>query len=287
MKSCTLEGIDLAYEEFGTGRPILFLHGWSLDHENEVADFEPIFADRPGWRRLYLDLPGHGRTPGAERVQDMDGVLQVVLEFIDAVAPGQRVAVAGTSAGALPARGIVYRRPEQVCGLLIRFPLIIADDTKRCLPEPAVLVEDEAFMASLSAEDRELYGDIMIQKADFLEPLKEYVDRYILPAQARGDAAFRDAIRQDPERYGLSFDVDDLPQPFEGPSLFMAGRQDTAVGYRDAWPIIEGYLRATFAVLDRAGHGTVAQQDELFKVLVYEWLDRVEEAEKHRPSART
>ena len=80
MKTCTLEGIDVAYEEFGEGRSILFLHGWSLDHTNEVADFEPIFANRPGWRRLYLDLPGHGRTPGAERVRDMDGILQVVLD---------------------------------------------------------------------------------------------------------------------------------------------------------------------------------------------------------------
>ena len=283
MKTCTLEGINVAYEEFGAGRPILFLHGWSLDHEYEVADFEPIFADRPGWRRLYLDLPGHGRTPGAERVQDMDDILQVVLGFAETIAPGQRLAVAGTSAGALPARGIVYRRPDQVCGLLIRIPLIIADDGKRSLPAPAVLVEDDAFMVSLSEEDRELYGDIIIQKASFLEPLKRYMERYIRPDQARGDADFLDAIRQDPERYGFSFDVDNLRQPFEGPSLFVAGRQDTAVGYRDAWRIIESYPRASFVVLDRAGHGTTAQQDELFKALVHEWLDRVEEAESNRP----
>jgi pimeloyl-ACP methyl ester carboxylesterase len=284
MKSCTLEGIDLAYEEFGAGRPILFLHGWSLDHEYEVADFEPIFEDRPGWRRFYLDLPGHGRSPGAERVRDMDGILQVVLEFVDTLLPKQRFAVAGTSAGALPARGVVYRQPDQVAGLLIRMPLIIADDAKRTLPDPAVLVEDEAFIASLSAEDKEIYGDILVQKASFLEPLKQYMDRYIWPAQVRGDEAFRDAIRQVPERYGLSFDVDDLPQPFMGPSLIVAGRQDTAVGYQDQWRIIESYPRATFAVLDRAGHGTPPEQDQLFRALVHEWLDRVEEAEiNHRP----
>jgi pimeloyl-ACP methyl ester carboxylesterase len=285
MNTCALNGIDVAYEEFGAGRPILFLHGWSLDHEYEVADFEPIFADRPGWRRLYLNLPGHGRTPGTERVQNADDILQVVLEFADVITPGQRLAVVGTSAGALPARGVVYRRPEQVCGLLIRLPMIIADDGKRSLPGPAVLVEDDAFMASLSEEDREMYGDILVQKASFLEPLKRYMERYIWPGQARGDAAFLDAIRQNPERYGLSFDVDDLPQPFEGPSLFLAGRQDTTVGYRDAWRIIEGYPRASFAILDRAGHSpTTAQQEKLFKALVHEWLDRVEEAESYRPA---
>jgi pimeloyl-ACP methyl ester carboxylesterase len=280
MKTCALDGIDVAYEEFGHGRPILFLHGWTLDHTCEVADFEPIFADRPGWRRLYLDLPGHGRTSGAQRVRDMDGILQVVLEFADALFPGQRFAVAGTSAGALPARGVVHRRLEQVCGLLIRIPMIVADDAQRSLPEPAVLVKDEAYMASLTDEDRELFGDILIQQADFLELLRDYRARYIWPAQARGDAAFCDAIRPDPKRYDLSFDVDDLPQPFMGPSLILAGRQDTNVGYRDAWSIVEGYPRATFVILDRYGHSPTLQNAELFRMLVRDWLDRVEESEK-------
>ncbi|MGD2078785.1 MAG: alpha/beta hydrolase [Chloroflexota bacterium] len=282
MKTCALDGIDVAYEEFGEGRPILFLHGWTLDHACEVADFEPIFADRPGWQRLYLDLPGHGRTPGAQRVRNMDGILQVVLDFADALLPGQRFAVAGTSAGALPARGVVYHRFEQVCGLLIRIPMIVADDARRALPEPTVLVEDEAFMTSLSQEDREAYSDVLVQKADFVEPLREYLGRYIWPAQARGDAAFCDAIRPDPKRYGLSFDVDDLPQPFMGPSLILAGRQDTTVGYRDAWSIVEGYPRATFVVLDRYGHSPALQQAGLFGMLVRDWLDRVKEAESQR-----
>ena len=282
MKTCSLEGIDVAYEEFGDGRPILFLHGWSLDHVYEVADFEPIFAERPGWRRIYLDMPGHGRTPGAERAQDMDGFLEVILEFVDAVVPGQRLAIAGTSAGALPARGVVYRRPEQVCGMLLRLPMIVADDAKRTLPPPTVLIEDEAFVAGLSEEDRETYGDILVQKTSFLEPLKEYMDQYIWPAQARGDEAFLEAIRPDPARYGLSFDVDDLPEPFEGPSLIMAGRQDTTVGYGDAWSILDAYPRASFVVLDRAGHNPILDQETLFHALVHEWLDRVEEAESYR-----
>jgi len=280
MKICTLDGIDVAYEEFGHGRPILFLHGWSLDHTSEVANFEPVFEDRPGWRRLYLDLPGHGRTPGAERVRDMDGILQVVLEFADALFPGQRFAIAGTSAGALPARGVVYRRPEQVCGMLIRVPLIVADDTRRTLPEPTVLVEDAAFMASLSNEEREMYGGILVQEADFFRAVKRYMERCIWPAQTRYDEVFCTAIRQDPKRYGLSFDVDDLPQPFEGPSLILAGRQDSIAGYRDAWSIVENYPRASFVVLDRSGHGTTPQQLELFKALVHDWLDRVEEVER-------
>ncbi len=37
------------------------------------------------------------------------------------------------------------------------------------------------------------------------------------------------------------------------------------------------FPRATFAVLDRAGHGLTMEQTGLFRALVAEWLDRVEE----------
>jgi hypothetical protein len=60
---------------------------------------------------------------------------------------------------------------------------------------------------------------------------------------------------------------------------FLAERQDPAVGYRDAWPIIENYPRASFVVLDRSEHGTTPQHAELFKILIQDCLDRVEEVE--------
>jgi pimeloyl-ACP methyl ester carboxylesterase len=68
----------------------------------------------------------------------------------------------------------------------------------------------------------------------------------------------------------------DVP-PYSGPALFMLGRQDSSTGYRDAWRILEHYRRATFVVLDRAGHNAQIEQPALFAALVHEWLDRVEE----------
>jgi pimeloyl-ACP methyl ester carboxylesterase len=75
----------------------------------------------------------------------------------------------------------------------------------------------------------------------------------------------------------LAADIDALPEPFPAPALIFAGRQDSRSGYHEAWQILENYPRATFAVLDRAGHAVVLEQRALFASLVSEWLDRVEE----------
>ena len=57
----------------------------------------------------------------------------------------------------------------------------------------------------------------------------------------------------------------------------MTGRQDSTVGYSRAWELLEQYPRATFAVLDGAGHALPHEQPELLRALVTEWLNRVRE----------
>jgi pimeloyl-ACP methyl ester carboxylesterase len=45
--------------------------------------------------------------------------------------------------------------------------------------------------------------------------------------------------------------------------------------YKDAWSILENFPRATFAVLDRAGHSLQIEQEEIFNSLINEWISRV------------
>jgi pimeloyl-ACP methyl ester carboxylesterase len=65
--------------------------------------------------------------------------------------------------------------------------------------------------------------------------------------------------------------------PYANPTLIVAGRQDATVGYAGSWRLLEHYPRATFAVLDRAGHGLPHEQVGLLAALLAEWLDRVDE----------
>ncbi len=270
---CNLDGITVHYEAFGQGRPIILLHGWSLDHRHMVSDMEPLFQQRDGWWRLYPDLPGHGRSPAHPNITNQDDMLDVVLAFIDHVIPGRRFVVAGASAGAYLARGVVHHRGQQVDGLLLTVPLIVPDDGQRDLPPPVTLVEDPALLSELQPEEAELLDLAVVKSRKCLQTM--VTD--IVPAIEAGDGEFLTKIRSDPARYGFSFDVDALPEPFAGPTTIIAGRQDSEVGYRDAWRIVENYSRATFVVLDRAGHMLTVEQEGLFRALVSEWLDRVEE----------
>jgi pimeloyl-ACP methyl ester carboxylesterase len=271
---CRLEDIPLYYEVVGEGRPIIMLHGWPLDHRHMMSELEPVFQHRDGWKRLYPDLPGMGRTPGRNWITHQDQMLDIALDFIDSVIPGQRFVVAGTSYGGYLARGVVHERSGLMDGLLLAVPVIHADESERTLPPAVTLVEDPALILELKPTEAEaMQGIAVVQSRELLEWLRANV----FPAIEAADQAFLSTVR---ENYAFSFDVDQLPEPFAGPTLILMGRQDGVCGCRDAWGIMEDYPRATFAVLDRAGHGLAVEQRCLFNALVDDWLDRVDEYAK-------
>ena len=75
---CELKDTTVHYEALGEGRPIVMLHGWSVDHRHMVSDMEPLFRQRDGWKRIYLDLPGHGTTPGKDWITNQDRMLDEI-----------------------------------------------------------------------------------------------------------------------------------------------------------------------------------------------------------------
>ena len=275
---CETEKATIDYEAHGEGRPILLLHGWTMDRRVEIFDYEKIFATRPGWRRIYPDLPGMGRSVSKDSLKSQDDVLDALLAFVDQVLPG-RFVLAGTSLGAYLARAVAARRRSRIAGLLLRVPCIFAEDARRTLPPFKALVADDAFMASLDADDRTNLGDLLIQTPAYAESLKHKRDAVVQPA-IQATAPIANEIRVDPKRYGFSFDLVEAEKTFEEPTLIIAGRRDTTVGYRDAWSILDSYPRATFVALDRADHGWPMETPNLLPALIDDWLARIALAER-------
>jgi pimeloyl-ACP methyl ester carboxylesterase len=262
---CTLEDIAIYYETYGAGRPIVMLPGIPSDHGVMERFMEPLFAQRDGWLRIYPDLPGTGRTPGADRLATQDAMLDTMLAFIDAVIPGQRFVLAGLSYGGYLARGVVYRRAAMIDGLLLCAPAVTSPPVQAHLPPRTTLVEDPKLVAELGAGA----GLIVVQNPTVVEAVRE-----VLAEVQLADHTFLSRLE---ETAPFSFDVDTLPTPFGSPTLILTGRQDHICGYRDAWDLLDNYPRATFAVLDRAGHFVNIEQDALCHTLMREWLDRVQE----------
>ena len=76
-------------DDLGTGRPLVLLHGWSVDAGLFAAQ-HPLAGQ--GFRVITADLPGHGRDP-----RRGDGL--TIADLGDALAAGEPVRAGGTVAG--------------------------------------------------------------------------------------------------------------------------------------------------------------------------------------------
>ena len=105
------------------------------------------------------------------------------------------------------------------------------------------------------------------------------------PPDRKGGFTHTPTIRRKPDRVLLGrifqrWELSTAPEQgpaYANPTLILAGRQDASVGYAAAWRLLEHYPRATFAVVDRAGHALLHEQVGLATALLGEWLDRVGE----------
>ncbi len=249
--------ITVHFVEHGTGRPVLVLHGSGVDHREPEACFEPVFDGVAGYRRIYPDLPGMGRTVAPDGMDSAEDVLETLLDFARDRADGTACVLIGHSAGAYYARAMAARAPGQVAGLALVCPLLAE---VRDVPDHRVVV------GSGQIGDDDFRGYFVVQTPEMLERY----ERYVAPAGRLVDQA---ALERIGERWELE---PDQGPPYAGPTLIVAGRLDSTVGYAAATDLQEHYPHASLAVLDDAGHALPHEQPGVLRALITEWLGRVE-----------
>lgn len=253
----------------GAGAPLVAIHGFNVDHRMMLPLVEPLFGTDVPVRRLYPDLPGMGESPGGG-IDSADDVADALDAWLAENVGDEPFLLVGLSFGGYLARELCRRRPEQVRGLALLVPVAEPDKEKRRTPDHEPIEVDEDFLAAL-------------EESDGAAAVKEFEEMAVVQTPQQY-AAFRDQIvpglraaDQDTlDRINDAYALSGLPetQPWDGPALVVCGRQDAIVGWRDQADLLESYPRATFAVLDRAGHNVHLEAPEQTQALLSAWVQR-------------
>jgi pimeloyl-ACP methyl ester carboxylesterase len=92
--------------------------------------------------------------------------------------------------------------------------------------------------------------------------------RAALPGIRAADANAMERLAQ---RYTLPSAPEDRMLRFTRPSVIITGRQDHIVGYEDQDALLSRYPRASFLVLDEAGHNVHLDQPDLVRAALRAW----------------
>jgi pimeloyl-ACP methyl ester carboxylesterase/predicted amino acid-binding ACT domain protein len=111
-KDIDVDGRTATYASGGRGLPVLFLHGWGLDHRAYQRSLRRLTAR--GCRVIAPSLPGFGGTaalPAARR--NIEGYAAWVDAFVDAVGVTDPMVVLGHSFGGGVATKFVHDHPDR------------------------------------------------------------------------------------------------------------------------------------------------------------------------------
>lgn len=255
----------IKYDIVGEGFPILFLHGWGMDRRVMTGCFEPVFQNAGmNYRRIYIDLPGMGKSVAGASIKTSDDMVAVLYEFAKDIV-GEAFILAGESYGGYLARGFIKLHPEMASGVILLCPLVYPGARKGRVEKLNVVKRDDEFLNTLTAEE---YGSFTYMNVILTESVWKLYSRDILPAIREQNRHFLDEVLDG----AFSFDVDLLDKPYTKPCLIVVGKQDTEVGYKDQFELLKDYPSASYCAINNAGHNLQIEQPDFFCEIVKQWM---------------
>jgi pimeloyl-ACP methyl ester carboxylesterase len=271
---CEVLGIPVYYKKYGEGKPIIFIHGWSVDHRLMNGCFEPVFNQLQGYQRIYLDLPGMGRTPSAMWIKNSDNTLKIIIEFINRIIVDKHFLLAGESYGGYLSMGLIFKLGNMIDGVLLLCPMVDSWETisnSKKLPKKNILFRSK----SLESEERNNELKAFLDVAVMATPeIFEIFKKDIFTGINIHDKEF--LLNYYKGEYNASLEKKIRKVKFDKPACILTGRQDKMVGYSVAYEILDRFPRATFAILDCAGHNLQIENEPMFAQFVKDWIFRIE-----------
>ncbi|MDF7663840.1 alpha/beta hydrolase [Bifidobacterium sp. ESL0763] len=251
----------------GEGLPVIVAHGMGVDHRSLMM-LDDAFA--PGTKRIYLDLPGYGRTPALPEPGGLPELAQWFFETVNAlVGEGERFALLGNSMGGALVRDTLSREPGRVAGMALIAPVVDPVMSHRNLAKHVVADPNPQLTGSLP-QDKVIDFVTMGVNQSF-DAWRRY-QRYILPGTKLCD---REANARLGKRYWLDGVPEERLGTYDGPTLIVTAQQDQIVGHEDQKTLLKHYPNAVYQTIDPSGHNIHVDNPEAVKPLVAAWSQKL------------
>jgi non-heme chloroperoxidase len=126
----TDDGTAIYYKDWGTGRPIVFSHGWPLS--SDAWEDQMFFLSSRGYRCIAHDRRGHGRSSQPWAGNDMDTYADDLAALVQELDLHDAIHVGHSTGGGEVARYIGRHGTRRVAGAVL-----VADITPLMLKTPA------------------------------------------------------------------------------------------------------------------------------------------------------
>ena len=253
------DGLELSYDDVGSGMPLLFIHGWPHNRSLWSAQLSGL---RTRARCIAPDLRGFGDSSLGESatIDQYGDDLAALLAFLGV----ERAVVCGLSMGGYVALSMVRRHRALIRGLILTSTRATADTTEGKEKRARLIqfVEERGVDALASKQLRTMVGETTYtSRPDVLESLRT------LMASAKKESVVA-ALRAMAERA----DATSLLGGIDFPTLVVSGNEDSFTVPAEMRSLADAIPHRRFETIDGAGHVCAYERPAAFNHVVAEFL---------------
>ncbi|MEV4020769.1 alpha/beta hydrolase [Nonomuraea angiospora] len=249
----TADRTQIFYKDWGSGRPVVFSHGWPLNADAWDGQMRLVAAN--GYRAIAHDRRGHGRSSQPWDGNNMDTYADDLAQLIETLDLRDAVLVGHSTGGGEVTRYIGRHGTSRVAKAVLLGavpPLMLKTDAN---PEGLLVEAFDAIRAGVNNDRSQFYKDLAVPFYGYNRPGAEVsqgvIDAFWLWSMQVGIKGALDCIKA----FSETDFVEDLKR-FDIPTLIAHGDDDQIVPFVASAPKSAELVKdATLKVYPGAPHG--------------------------------
>jgi non-heme chloroperoxidase len=249
----TKDGVELYYNDWGKGQPVVFSHGWPLSAD--AFEDQMFFLANNGYRCIAHDRRGHGRSSQPFDGNDMDHYADDLAELVEHLDLKDAIHVGHSTGGGEVARYIGRHGTKRVAKAVLigAVPPVMLKSEKN----PGGLPMDvfDQLRASVHADRAQFWRDLSMPFYGYNKPgakVSEGVrDSFVMQSLMCGMPGSYFCIKAFSET-----DMTEDLKKFDVPTLILHGDADQIVPYQDAGVLSAQIVKGSILkIIPGAPHG--------------------------------
>jgi non-heme chloroperoxidase len=268
----TKDGTQIFYKDWGSGRPVVFSHGWPLSAD--AWDAQMMILGSRGYRVIAHDRRGHGRSDQPWHGNDMDTYADDLAELIEALDLHDAVLVGHSTRGGEVAHYIGRHGSGRVAKAVLLGavpPLMLKTDAN---PDGMPIKVFDDIRAGVLSDRSQFFKDLTLpfygynrEGAKVSEGIR---DSFWLQGMQAGIKGAYDCIKQ----FSETDFTEDLKR-FDVPTLIAHGDDDQIVPIAASAMLSAKIVAgATLKIYAGAPHGLAQTQPDVFNADLLGFVER-------------